>query len=297
MGPSDVNFVGAVNGEEHPIRRVCVTVSGELFAHMFRKGNFTEITEGLPRGAEFIGMSITGDNRHIDIFFEHYSFKHIEWNRDIPCFKISGRAYNVPEIEVVKRFLSTVEENSTEVSHTAFIKSLEVEVKQKYLLLEPTVNISLDIKELVKISRIDDHLFRGPRPKTMKHLQELGFKRVITLQSGMYEEFHDDLFETEYAPDFGLDHVVIPCSDFRSPQKHEVLKFLKASKDKDVKTYVHCLHGKDRTGFMSAVYRMTAMQWDYESAKDEMLKLGFHKWAYWFWYKELKKWERNQYGK
>lgn len=146
---------------------------------------------------------------------------------------------------------------------------------------------------LQEIGKVDDHLFRGPRPKSMKQLQDTGFKRIITLQSGFHEEFHDDLFEAEYAPDFDIHHVVIPCSDFRSPQKHEVLKFLKASKDLDVKTYVHCLHGKDRTGFMCAVYRMTAMKWDYNSAKREMLEYGFHTWAYWFWYSNLKKWEQK----
>jgi protein tyrosine/serine phosphatase len=40
--------------------------------------------------------------------------------------------------------------------------------------------------------------------------------------------------------------------------------------------FVHCAHGKDRTGTMCAVYRMEVDGWTPEKAFEEMQKFGFH---------------------
>ncbi len=144
---------------------------------------------------------------------------------------------------------------------------------------------------MFKILRVDAQLFRGPRPPSFEDLQAHGIERVITLQSGFFEDLHDDKFETEFGLDFGIEHIHIPCSDWAAPKDHEVEKFLKATSDKSKKTYFHCLHGKDRTGFMAAVYRMVIKKWSYSEAKAEMFSLGFHKFPYLFWLPALKKWE------
>ena len=51
------------------------------------------------------------------------------------------------------------------------------------------------------------------------------------------------------------------------------------------KTYVHCLHGQDRTGLIVACYRLKN-GWSKEQAEKEMLAHGFHKellglWNWW----------------
>ena len=40
-------------------------------------------------------------------------------------------------------------------------------------------------------------------------------------------------------------------------------------------TYVHCLHGQDRTGLVVASYRVRS-GWSHKEAEAEMLRLGFH---------------------
>jgi hypothetical protein len=42
-------------------------------------------------------------------------------------------------------------------------------------------------------------------------------------------------------------------------------------------TYVHCLHGVDRTGLCIAIYRVRHDGWTKARAEKEMLDLGFHK--------------------
>ena len=140
--------------------------------------------------------------------------------------------------------------------------------------------------------KVGDKLWRGPRPASFQDLKDLGVDVCITLQSGAYEEFHDDHFEAEIASDFGIEQVCIPCSDITAPKDHEVLKFLR-SVDKAKLAYVHCLHGKDRTGFMCAVYRMQIQAFPFKNAVSEMFSFGFHKLPYLLWLPKLKKWEKR----
>jgi len=51
-------------------------------------------------------------------------------------------------------------------------------------------------------------------------------------------------------------------------------------------TYVHCLHGQDRTGLIVAVYHVRHDGWTKARAEKEMLAHGFHKelhglWDFW----------------
>jgi hypothetical protein len=42
--------------------------------------------------------------------------------------------------------------------------------------------------------------------------------------------------------------------------------------------YFHCLHGRDRTGTMAALYRIEVEGWKPERAVEEMKRLGFRTW-------------------
>jgi hypothetical protein len=41
-------------------------------------------------------------------------------------------------------------------------------------------------------------------------------------------------------------------------------------------TYVHCLHGEDRTGIVCACYHVQAQHWSKAEAQRDMLSRGFH---------------------
>ncbi len=54
------------------------------------------------------------------------------------------------------------------------------------------------------------------------------------------------------------------------PEKEDVVKFLKLVATAPKPILVHCLHGADRTGFMTAVYRIAVEGWTVAEAIDEL---------------------------
>ena len=142
--------------------------------------------------------------------------------------------------------------------------------------------------------KFDEYLWRGPRPKTVKELADDGFKVIITLQSGTYDTFFDDEYELDFPWRYGIREYCIPMDNFSSPhidKVREAVALLRESQAAGVKTYIHCLHGKDRTGYVVAAYRMLVHGWLYKYAKGEMLHHGFHLFPYACWLPKLKKFE------
>jgi protein tyrosine/serine phosphatase len=144
---------------------------------------------------------------------------------------------------------------------------------------------------VIEISEVTGELFRGQRLKTLADLEFIkakGIKTIVNLEWGPYEEFHDDEYEHIVLADHGIQGIDIRCSDITPPQPWQVEKFLHIVKNHGP-VYVHCLHGKDRTGFMVACYRMQVQQWSYDQAMKEMFEMGFHKFPYLFWLPALRK--------
>jgi protein tyrosine phosphatase (PTP) superfamily phosphohydrolase (DUF442 family) len=58
----------------------------------------------------------------------------------------------------------------------------------------------------------------------------------------------------------------------------EIVSALRIIRDSPGPVLVHCRHGADRTGLITAMYRMVFEGWSKEEAKDEMLNggYGFH---------------------
>lgn len=141
---------------------------------------------------------------------------------------------------------------------------------------------------------VSGSLRRGPRPQFFSeiiHLRDQGVKTLINLQSGFYEQFNDDEYEVSTPQELGLRCIDIPCSDFGPPKPWQVDKFITAIQN-FAPVYVHCLHGKDRTGFMVAAYRMRVQRWTFRQAVTEMFDHGFHKIPYIWWLWELKKYAK-----
>lgn len=144
------------------------------------------------------------------------------------------------------------------------------------------------------IKQFNQYLIRGPRPKDISNLFSCGVKKIINLQSGFHEAFNDDDYETQFPCEYGIQEYTIPLSDFGYPKKERVriaLDIMKRSTTDKELTYIHCLHGADRTGFVCAAYRMQYMGWSYKIAKQELFEMGFHKLPYILWLPALKKWE------
>lgn len=134
-------------------------------------------------------------------------------------------------------------------------------------------------------------LWRGSRPLDLNVVKSLGIKRIISLESGIYDLFHDgQLIERQFPCEFGMEQYDLKSSDFTPPEDWAVKKFLTLMRGCPEPTFIHCLSGADRTGFMCAVYRMRMQGWSYEAARQEWVRLGRHPWYFW-WESSLKKWQ------
>lgn len=137
--------------------------------------------------------------------------------------------------------------------------------------------------------QVDTHLWRGPRPKNILDLKSLGIERIVSLESGIYELLHDDKYELQFPNDFGIQHFHVGLGSVLPPDNEHVWAALDHMKA-PLKTYVHCLQGVDRTGFICAVYRMRIQHYRYQAALKEWKELGRHLW-YATWEPFLKEWE------
>ncbi len=58
--------------------------------------------------------------------------------------------------------------------------------------------------------------------------------------------------------------------------RDEIISFLKIATDKKMTpVFVHCRHGADRTGLMTAIYRVVVCRWSKDEAIAEMTQGGF----------------------
>jgi len=105
----------------------------------------------------------------------------------------------------------------------------------------------------VRFAKVDSNLYRGGRPskEDLNFLKDkCGVERIVSLDGDVASEIHPHCNMLE------LEHVVIPIEgDFPEENIDKVannVDDLLSSK----KTYVHCFHGKDRTGMACAMYRI-----------------------------------------
>jgi protein tyrosine phosphatase (PTP) superfamily phosphohydrolase (DUF442 family) len=101
----------------------------------------------------------------------------------------------------------------------------------------------------------------------MKNLKMMGIETVVNLRS-----FHSDRDEIG---DTGLGYEHIYMKAWH-PEEEEIVRFLQiVTNPKRTPVLVHCLHGADRTGTMSAVYRIAIQGWTKDEAIEEMAEGGF----------------------
>jgi len=125
------------------------------------------------------------------------------------------------------------------------------------------------VEGVPNLHKINDNLYRSAQPSAegMKNLEKLGIKTVIN-----FREFHDDKDEVMGT---NLKRIDIPMYawDIKDKTINEALKQL--GNKNDGPYLIHCMHGADRTGVVSAMYRILYEQWDKQKAIDEMRGGGF----------------------
>ncbi len=120
---------------------------------------------------------------------------------------------------------------------------------------------------------VTENVYRGPFPdqRILKRMSELGIKCLVTL----CDEEDASRVVNNYCQQEGLDHYHIPISPLEGPSKEQTRQFLQIVERKSkLRLYIHCIHGRDRTGAMIAMLRLH-QGWSFEDAFAEMNSFQF----------------------
>ena len=123
---------------------------------------------------------------------------------------------------------------------------------------------------------LSDKIIRGGRPSNadLDLLKSQGYKTIINFEN---DQAAIDA-EKAYAAKLGFKFLSYPMNAWSVPDDAQVNEVLKAMNDlKNFPMFIHCQHGRDRTGMVSAIYRVLNQRWTQAAAHDEMLALGFRK--------------------
>jgi protein tyrosine/serine phosphatase len=132
---------------------------------------------------------------------------------------------------------------------------------------------SIALEGVPNLHRISETLYRSEQPTAegFRNLEKLGIRTVINLRY-----FNND---EEEAEDTGLRLERVRILTWRAGDRHvvEVMRLLRQKENAPF--LIHCQHGADRTGLMSAMYRILEQNWTREDALAELVDggYGFHK--------------------
>ena len=127
--------------------------------------------------------------------------------------------------------------------------------------------------------RLDEGYMRGSQPAHggIETLAQLGVKTVVDLRS-IYDHTDEVGVAAERA---GIRYYWLPMSVWNPPTDEQAKEFVSVVTDKSKGPfYVFCYDGLNRTGEMSAIYRIAQHKWTVEQALKEMDDWGFNPYYY-----------------
>ena len=131
---------------------------------------------------------------------------------------------------------------------------------------------SMNVEGVPNLYRITPWLYRSGQPTAegVKNIEALGIRTVINLRASNVDT--QEAQETSLR----LRHTKIYTWHVTDEQVIEVMRILRHPEDGPF--LIHCNHGADRTGLMSAMFRILGQNWSREDALVEMIDggYGFH---------------------
>jgi protein tyrosine/serine phosphatase len=139
----------------------------------------------------------------------------------------------------------------------------------------PITAASLQVQaHAANVSMVAPNFIRGGQPdwQALQELKASGVQVDVSLDN----EHELVAQERMNAAAAGLKFINIPLNPLHKPSDYDILRFLEIAERKDQEpVYVHCVHGRDRTGAMVAIYREVHDHWSPDAAYQEMLNNGF----------------------
>jgi len=127
----------------------------------------------------------------------------------------------------------------------------------------------VELAGVPNLHKVSDSYYRSAQPSAegMQQLQALGVRTVVNLRA-----IHSDRDEIGSTP-LGYEHISVKAWH---AEDEDVVRFLRIVADPNRQpVLVHCQHGADRTGMMTAIYRIAVQGWSKEDAIFEMTQGGF----------------------
>jgi protein tyrosine/serine phosphatase len=121
--------------------------------------------------------------------------------------------------------------------------------------------------------KVSGNYYRGGQPHDDDYatLAQLGVKAIVDLRDGGPDN------EQMRVEQLGMKFYRIPLSTKKAPSDGAIQRFLEIVNDPANKpVFVHCEDGEERTGVMTAVYRITHDDWNADKAFAEMQAYHFH---------------------
>ena len=125
------------------------------------------------------------------------------------------------------------------------------------------------IPGLPNLFRVSNSLYRSAQPtrEGFRQAKKLGIKTIVNLRI-----LHSD---RHLLRGTGLDYVHISIKPWH-PEDEDLVRFLRiVTNPSRQPVLVHCNQGSDRSGVMTAAYRILVQGWNKEKAIHEMLQGGF----------------------
>lgn len=123
--------------------------------------------------------------------------------------------------------------------------------------------------------RVEDNIYRGgePSPQDLQMLHDVyHIKRVVSLDAAIASKIAPTL------KGMGIEQIVAPLNatdtgmtDALNLLSRNIVTWLTGKQP----VYIHCAHGRDRTGFAIALYRVKHNNWPVDQAINEAKKFGY----------------------
>ncbi len=142
---------------------------------------------------------------------------------------------------------------------------------------------------LPNLGKVHDRLYRGGQPEKegFEELKKLGVQIVVNFRESSEQDNEREKARVEA---LGMRYVDIPWRGFDDPDNAQVAQFLQlVSENRGQTIFYHCRRGAERTGVMTAAYRMAFERWSPEQALAEMEEFKFRG----FWFRHLKRYVRT----